>query len=833
MIKKIIFSIAATLLNCVLVFSQSGAIDLSFNPSDQGYGFNDGADADVSTSALLPDGRIIIGGDVRVYSGNITSYLGCLNPNESIDSGFIPGAGPDFFVRCTSVQSDGKIIVGGEFNTYDGTSRNKIVRINNDGSLDNTFDPGAGASSTVLSTLIQPDGKIIIAGGFFAYNGIVRKRIARLNADGSLDSLFDTGTGANISIYSTALQSDGKIIIGGSFTSFNGTSINKIARLNADGSLDMTFNVGIGFNNTVRAISIQPDGKIIVGGNFTSYNLSAMNHIGRLNADGTTDSTFSPGAGTDNNVLTTSIQTDGKIIIGGDFMFYNNISKNYIVRLNANGSIDTGFNIGIGTNNSVMTTTLQPDGKIIIGGKFTSYNITGKNHVARLNTDGTIDTNYNLGTGANNVVACSAIQSDQKILIAGDLTSYNGVGRNYLARINTDGSIDMGFDPGIGPNGSIVAMALQPDGKIIIGGYFYLFNGLSKVGLARMNPDGSLDSFFSPGQGSDGVSEAIALQPDGKIIVGGSFSTYDGASRNNIARLNSDGTLDSSFTTGSGANSFVSALAIQPDGKIIFSGYFTSYNGAVINRIGRLNSDGTLDTSFNPGSGPSSQVTTLAVQPDGKILVGGLFATFNGVTKNNIVRLNSDGSIDSGFLTGSGTNNILKKILLQPDGKILIGGGFMTFNGVSRKTIARLNPNGTLDNTFNPGAGTYIGVETIAMQADGNLIIGGPFEEYYGTGRNRVARVFNTVSTDVAAASQEITCSVYPNPSGEYVTLTSAHSLNIAVIKILNSIGQVVEQVNGVAGVSCQFDISGYAAGMYFIEVRDGSSISRIKVVKN
>ncbi|MCF8371341.1 MAG: T9SS type A sorting domain-containing protein [Bacteroidales bacterium] len=354
------------------------------------------------------------------------------------------------------------------------------------GILDTSFNPGTGADSLVLTTNIQSDGKIIIGGIFTSYNGTARNRIARLNADGSLDISFNPGTGANYSVYSTAVQSDEKIIIGGYFTSYNGTAINLIARLNADGSLDASFNPETGSDGGVKSIAIQSDGKIVIGGQFTSYNGTASIHIARLNDDGSFDVSFNPGTGPSDDVYTTAIQNDGKIIIGGWFINYNGTGTNYITRLSANGSLDASFSSGTGANSIVLTTDMQSDGKTIIGGIFTSYNGTARNRIARLNPDGSLDTSFNPGTGASSWVNTTTIQSDGKIIIGGDFTSYNGTAINRIARLNADGSLDASFNMGTGADYGVYTTAIQSDGKIIIGGSFKSYNGTSRNRVARI-----------------------------------------------------------------------------------------------------------------------------------------------------------------------------------------------------------------------------------------------------------------------------------------------------------------------------------------------------------
>jgi uncharacterized delta-60 repeat protein len=279
----------------------------------------------------------------------------------------------------TSIQSDDKILVGGDFTDYDGNTSNFIVRLNSDGVIDSTFNIGTGFNARVLGVSIQSDGKILIGGGFDDYDGNTANRIIRLNDDGSIDSTFNIGTGfTNIGpdgalVHNVLIQSDGKILVGGDFDAYDGNTANRIIRLNDDGSIDSAFNIGTGFNASVFGVSIQSDGKIIVGGDFTTYDGNTANRIIRLNDDGSIDSTFNIGTGFNNTVRVTSIQSDGKILVGGDFTDYGGNTSNRIIRLNDDGSIDSTFNIGTGFNDTVFSVSSQFDGKILVGGGFVQY----------------------------------------------------------------------------------------------------------------------------------------------------------------------------------------------------------------------------------------------------------------------------------------------------------------------------------------------------------------------------------------------------------------------------------------------------------------------------
>jgi uncharacterized delta-60 repeat protein len=385
--------------------------------------------------------RILFG---VIVAAGITILVACTHPGGGglgssppvdLDTSFATGAGFNDDVHSIRVQADGKILIGGSFTSYNGTPRGCVARLNTDGSLDTSFATGAGAFHLVISIKIQPDAKILIGGCFTVYNGVARGNVARLNTDGSLDTSFATGAGADFGVWSVAPQADGKILIGGEFTSYNGTPRGCVARLNTDGSLDTSFATGAGAAGAVWTVALQADGKILIGGQFTSYDGIARANIARLNADGSLDTLFNPGTGTNGDVIWITLQADGKILIGGSFTSYNGTPRGYVARLNTDGSLDTSFATGPGANNSVCRIEEQADGKILMGGGFTSYNGTPRGYVARLNTDGSLDTSFATGAGANASVTGIALQADDKILIGGSFTTYDGIAMGRVARL--------------------------------------------------------------------------------------------------------------------------------------------------------------------------------------------------------------------------------------------------------------------------------------------------------------------------------------------------------------------------------------------------------------
>ncbi|SCY25676.1 MopE-related protein [Flavobacterium caeni] len=349
----------------------------------------------------------------------------------AIDTSFNTGnSGPDLVTYTSVNQPDGKILIAGAFDNYNGTTRAGIARINPDGTLDPTFDPGAGiAISTeyIYSMALQADGKVLIGGTFTSFNGVARTNLARLNADGSVDTDFNPGTGPNNEVTTISVQSTGKIIIGGLYTQYNGTS-GRLFRLHADGTIDTSFNAGgVGPNFYVWTSSVLPDDKIYIGGGFSMFNGTNANHLIRLNADGTRDATFTNVRYTNNAVLAHAVQPDGKIVIGGYFTNYGGVGfpRNRLARINANGTLDATFTVGSGLNDYPLTLVCQPNGKILAGGAFTTYNGATVNRFFRLNTDGSHDLTFDSGTGMNGIVYKANFQPDGKFLVASEATNYN------------------------------------------------------------------------------------------------------------------------------------------------------------------------------------------------------------------------------------------------------------------------------------------------------------------------------------------------------------------------------------------------------------------------
>jgi uncharacterized delta-60 repeat protein len=766
-------AIAICVAICPVIAHAQSAVD----------GFDPGANDIVYAVAVQPDGKILVGGRFTMIGGGGTgsvsrNRLARLNVDGSVDTIFNPGANGD--VLALAVQPDGKILVGGLFTGLGGgtgtITRNRIGRLNANGTVDTTFNPGA--NGPVEAIAVQIDGKILVGGNFAGLGGgtgmMPRANLGRLNADasGTVDAGFNPG--ANSVVRSVAVQLDGKIVVAGEFGMLGGggsgtTPRNFVGRLTADGTLDASFNPGA--NNVVFAMVVQPNGGIVLGGSFTALGggtgTTARNRIGRLTFSGGVDASFNPGA--NSTVYALSLQSDGKILVGGAFTGLGGgtgtTPKDFIGRLNADpaGTVDSSFSSG--ADGQVQAIAVQSDRKIVVGGAFTQlYSQIGllpRSRIGRVYVDGSIDTAFDLGL--DNFVWTTAVQADGKILIGGDFTSVGGAARSHIARVNPDGSVDSSFDPGA--DGEVLALVVQPDRKILVGGRFAHLGGgagtTPRSFIGRLNPDGTIDADFDPGA-SDAVY-SLALQPDGKILAAGLFERIGGGgmglnTRRGVARLESDGTLDGSFDAG--ATDFVATVAVQPDGKILVGGFFTMLRGVTRQRIGRLNADSSLDGAFDPGA--NGLVKALALRPNGKIVVGGRFTMLGGGgtgthARSYVGQLNADGTIDDGFQVGAALD--VNTIAVQTDGAIVVGGDFYTLSDVAtgvhmRNFIGRFTAAGSVDESFDPGANNI--VKSLAMEQDGKILVGGFFTTLGGGGVGTTVRVALGRVTNTDAAPQQL-----------------------------------------------------------------------------
>lgn len=639
----------------------------------------------------------------------------------------------------------------------EGSRFDRSVRLERDGSINPGFSPVLSLDNDAMTSQIVtlPDDRLIIVGNFKVVNGIQKVAIARLNSDGSVDSSFDVAVLTTstqfptVRIDAVVVLPSGKLIIGGWFTSINGVSTTNIARLNSDGTTDTSFTTGTGFNDYVSTLAVHSDGKIYVGGNFSSYSGTTRRYLARLNENGTLDAGFS------NTIVSFFSQTmhsivplsDGKVFIQGKFTSINAVSRPGLARLNSDGSPDTSFVVP-GTYaafNFMNSFAIRPDGKIYIGGSFEVRvnNVTVCKGLCLLNSDGTADTAYPFQLGTNAAVDKMLLQPSGKLIINGSFTDVNGTPRNGMARLHGDGSLDISFNPNLSVSGSLSGFSPMNDGRIFLMGQFAKVENMRVANIARISNDGQHDVNFAPTFSAPcRFASASALQLDGKIILAGRFDRANGLLRFGIVRLNPNGTTDPTFNASvlpfgvSSTPATINVVVIQPDGKILIGGDFYSLNETSRRFVARLNADGSVDTSFVPnltyeGSGPGF-VRSIAVQSNNKILIGGNFTAIDGQARRGYARLNADGSFDSSFAISMDAVYFpsVSAIAIQPDGRIIFGGDMRLDGNTTTLSVIRAMPDGGLDPTFTqPSDITKIPylVQSLTLQADGRLLVGGAY----------------------------------------------------------------------------------------------------------
>jgi uncharacterized delta-60 repeat protein len=751
-------------------------LDESYHPSWPPAG-----DA-VGTVLAQPDGKFILGGQFQSLTpGSGPTLVGRLNADGTRDTTFrlVESAYKDSgFVRTMALQPNGKIVITGLFSTaVDGVRRHNVARLNSDGSLDTNFTASLSvviSDALVTGILIEPDGKIIL-GRSLTHSGLVR-----LNADGSLDPTFDGSRagGRLIPDLDSILQPDGKLIVGRGC----------LTRLNADGSRDASFLPCDGFLSTVdaRPLAVRSDGRILAQiwqPPLTEFGGSSLSGLVLLNPDGSLNQRYPfPGVrfGHDSYVISAAYSQDGSALIAGNLRSIDGSARVGLARLFSNSGTqafefpslaikaaeEAGFaDILVqrtGDSSTAADVAIETvNGSARAGQDFQAQ--SGTLHFAPLETTKafTVPIIDNVLVNSNTDFQVGLSSPSNGVLL--------GVGSRTekITIIDNErpGSVDREFNP---PSPLIDQWLAQPDGRVLVS---LQSKGPDtraelRTNVFRLNVDGSIDTTFKldiplvPSGWGFLVQQrisALSLQPDGKILIGGFGGLIvNGTAQDGVARINSDGTLDTLFHSALGAsNSVVNIIVVQSDGRLLIGENDLS-DSIPRPTVARLRANGELDQSFDLGVGIvgavwTTKLNSIIAQPDGKVLIAGDFTSVGGKTRRGVARLNPDGSLDTTFDPGSGVTGSVTGMALQPDGKIIIVGWFDTFNGVVLGGMARLNSNGSLDKNLKSFESGGVSVNdqtvpiTIALQSDGRILLaGGSFVSANTEGfqqRQGVARV--------------------------------------------------------------------------------------------
>jgi uncharacterized delta-60 repeat protein len=697
-------------------YNADGSLDADFNER-----VPDLLSHDMQTVRPMPDGRLLVVSPMLVSKGsNQVTYLAMLRENGELDPDFIRpiNLGPGYFdrVQAIAITPDNKIILGGLFK-IDGVNR-YLVRLNPNGSVDASF-PKYTTSQIVAplgleSILVQPDGKILVGGSFTTFNGTPANGLVRLLPDGTRDAAFATTQA--LEVYDMVLQPDGRILIGGLIdvnrTGFDGF----LARLLPNGATDPTFTVAatsVSPPKMVRnyldggAIVLQPNGKIIVV--FGEDNPYYPNdELLRFNSDGSPDTPIQliPRAG--GRIATILMQPNGQLLIAGRFNSFNGRAGS-LVQVQLNGEPVGGVGPSVQEPGHIEKMVVQADGKIVVGGEFVQINGTSAGNLARLEANGDVDTLFTKQCTTDFFVTNLVLQPDQKILACGQFTYVGRQARQTIVRLQTSGAVDPSFKVAMSGSGRVTSMAVQTDGRIVLAGGFVHTNGQSYI--MRVEPDGKPDATFYAYTPS--VVLHVMLDPSGKILATGYVSSYYNRT---IKRFLPSSADDPSFTQIPVDDRCEPIL--QPDGKIIAAVLYTD-------GVKRFLSDGTVDPSFSAKMLASSvaritNVRSIALQPNGRLLLSGNY-DYLSYQEPFLERLLINGAQDASFSQAILPDDQTLCIQLQPDGKVLLGGNFQNVGPYVTQALARIIIPGIVTKTTVPQTASATKVWPVPTRGELNI----------------------------------------------------------------------------------------------------------------
>ena len=887
-------------------FSQSGDLDTSFGVNGKvvtGFGPNDSR---ANAIVVQPDGKMIVGGSCQTFDGSIHFALARYNPNGTLDATFgangktvprvfeMPNQGHvENNILSLVLLDSGKFLVVGTYGINNSPSGTVVARFNDDGTIDTTFGTGGKVSSEsgifVKENLkILPGGKFIIglnANVSFGIIGNINFAFECYTQDGVLDTTFGIdgkvvtsfGNGSS-ALASMALLPDGKFVAAGGYNPTNqNIAVIIVAKYNADGSLDTTFDTdgkvtttfGTGTNCYGVYISANEVGKLIVAGTVFTSNQTITNFgMVQYNANGALDTGFD-GDGKALSLIDdgfygiTSINkdTNGKYLV--NFNDGNPFNYSVIRKYNADISLDLSFgsngqfntlNSGYGIAKNIIITS---DSKIIMLRSFTfgliKYNANGTLDTT-FDTDGIVITEFEYSTDDLKKII---VLPDDKIIAIGT-SIYRQPNNAYfsnivLSRYNSNGSLDTSFgDLGkvysvFGENVYTIMNAfVQTYGKILVNAYYYIFPSFDTFyELIRYNSDGSLDTTFG-NNGKIATSQggfSLVSPVDGKLLFNGGNYLPTGDYEHIIKKYNNNGSIDTAFgTNGSvtyndGNSSSDLKFTLQQDGKIIVSG--TSYSSGFNSQFFtvRYNDNGSLDVTF----GTNGQITTPIqgyvfsnlVQSDGKIIVVG----YGGAALTSI-RYNANGTVDSTYgsngiaYSSLGIGNQINVVYLQSDNKILVALGQ---ENDSNFKVKRINEDGTLDNDFggNDGITTsfyngYNEAFSIGLQSNNKIIVAGT--TYDGINNNfALTRFNNNVLNTEDISENQNDLVIYPNPVKGLLNIKLNGEINIIDCTIYNFVGQVISKKNE---TTTQINTEDLTKGIYIIQINTSEGIFSKKFIK-
>lgn len=652
------FRVSSTSYYDLALIEATGALDTSFRAAFAGQGI-------INALAVQPDDKVMCGGVALQLSQVVTDptrHLVRVQSNGFADGDYPVFNGPRAYVDRLAMDPNtpDSLWVSGAFNPGTTTQINWLTKLTVLGAVESSLPDGAVTDGPVLAVIDASDSKTYVAGNFTKAYGITANRVMRVNSNGTQDATFAIGSGPNGDVTGALRLPDNSLILVGSFTSFNGTACNRIVRLTSGGAVDTSFAIGTGANAPILSITSLPNGSLALTGAFTAINGQSRKGLAAISTAGallSSFSSFNPGYASQPSFAVNDLeaQPDGRIVIGGNFNWFGGVWSPGLARLEKDGAVDATFDAGLGPDGLVEDVALRADGLIYAVGDFPGVATRPLGGVARYTATGGLDGSFKpivtLNDNSPAPVHGVLPLSGNKVLVGGHIRKVAGTDRSPLARLSADGSLDAAFNPQIpitnGTGLAVYAMA-EDDGDYDVGGYV-TYDSLARGFYTRLTATGGIDPAFTPTSPSAGVVIAnsivreIVVEPDGKAVFCGDFteiidgSFFDRPQRRGLARYTATGGLDPfDSTTGALSLTYVESLSLEPSGGILFAGGFTTYNDTPRARLARTTPAGALDTSFDPGTGVTARAWVIRRVGVTRGLVGGEFTTYQGVSRQGL-----------------------------------------------------------------------------------------------------------------------------------------------------------------------------------------------------
>lgn len=586
----------------------------------------------------------------------------------------------------------------------------------------------------VWAIVTQPNGGVVFGGAFSSVAGVPRNNIARLRPNGTLDPEWNPS--ADGGIYALAVGNKGDVYAGGTFTRIGGAARSRIAKLAGGGSGSADQQWDASSNGDVWVLAVDVDGVVYAGGAFTGMGGETRHHIARLAGDGggAVDPLWNPTA--NGAVAALALDASGRIYAGGQFTEIGGSAHQRIARLSRDGIVDTTWNPS--ANDEVSALALGIDGSVYAGGWFTTIGGHARNYVARLSGSGNGDADPAWNPSANGNVISLVADASGQVYAAGSFTQLGGQPRRFVARLSASGAgtVDAGWNPSV--NNIVRSLALDSGDAVHIGGQFTHIGGQRRMALARLLADGSVSGSL-PQVGVTGHVWGMARQPDGGWIANGLFVMANGLERSNVLRLLPGGSLDSLWNPA--PNGRVQTVVVDSTGAVYLGGWFTEIGGLPRSHIAKIagGDSGAADVNWNPSA--DNAVFAMALDAAGAVYAAGQFTSIGGQPRGRIARIASHGAGVVDAVWNPSANSRVDTLVIDADGSVFVGGHFTSVGGVPRARIAKVSGTGVgaVDALWNPSAGNYVSGLTLAA---GNTIYArGPFNSIGGQPQSLIARL--------------------------------------------------------------------------------------------